>query len=314
MHDLLEEADNPPAHDSWAILDVALERAANPVKRLPTGLAPIDELMGGGIGQGEVCVIAGKSGSGKSLLAQGILEVNLQHLDLFVSIEMDLVQVFLRSMPIWGDRPGHAMSAKHVRDWFNDNSIPPAWQERWAQAHQKQVVVDVPVSIAGIERAIEEQQAKFDEPVRLVVLDYMELIRGAVSSDEGGNGVQAIAQELKYLAKRAGVGVIVLHQLNARGKPGRPIYQDHLKFAGFTEADQVLTVWRPHDYRAETKGDVDLEPWERERLAQQIAVGLIKNRPVGGAVAPEGFLFPLRSSGRIVGTEPRPCPAAGEGA
>jgi archaellum biogenesis ATPase FlaH len=35
-------------------------------------------MLGGGVGRGEVCVILGKSGSGKSILGQNILESNLE--------------------------------------------------------------------------------------------------------------------------------------------------------------------------------------------------------------------------------------------
>jgi circadian clock protein KaiC len=48
------------------------------VKRLSTGIAALDEMMGGGVPEGDSLLIAGSSGTGKSLMATQFLAAGLR--------------------------------------------------------------------------------------------------------------------------------------------------------------------------------------------------------------------------------------------
>ena len=102
------------------------------VKTIPTGLPSIDKTLGGGFGEGELIVIAGRTHEGKSAISLWIAEVmSRTHRVLFVSLEMTLIKNMKKFSVLVGnsssDRNIHFMNGvflmsgivKIVEDWQN---------------------------------------------------------------------------------------------------------------------------------------------------------------------------------------------------
>ena len=67
------------------------------VERLPTGLGELDRVLGGGLVSGQVVLIGGDPGIGKStLFLQALAEIAPRHKTLYVSGEESAEQVALR--------------------------------------------------------------------------------------------------------------------------------------------------------------------------------------------------------------------------
>jgi len=111
------------------------------------------------------------------------------------------------------------------------------------------------------------------EPLRLVLVDYMGLIgsRRPTSPDEH---MSSVARELKDLAKRHHVALVVLCQVDREGgSGGEPITLRMARDSGAIEeaADSLLGIWRPELREGLTKE-------KRLELRGQFKVRVLKNR------------------------------------
>ena len=267
--------------------------AANPTKRVETGIWPIDSLIGGGVGRGEVCVVIGKSGSGKSIVGQNILEHNLDIPSVFFSFEMPGTMAVTRSMAIFSNR-----SHDDVFNMVETNTLDTDMLKRWADAHAKHYFVTrTGLDLAAMSQTLKEAEELLGERPALVVIDYMELV-AAVSGAESIEAVTSVAQLLKGWAKEEEVACVVLHQTNKSLRHGDAPDEDSARYGGFTEADVVIGVWRPHKWEPRHKNEASLTQATKDYLKGFYGINLIKNRPKID-LHEQGYLVPILPSGKI---------------
>lgn len=267
--------------------------ASNPTKRVPTGFWCIDNMIGGGVGRGEVCVIIGKSGSGKSIVGQNILENNLNIPSIFFSFEMPGTMLMTRSLALWSNR-SHADIFTSVET----NQLDEDMLEAWDDAHRNHFfVTKTGLDLPAMSKAILEAEENLGERPALVVIDYMELV-AAVGTDSTIDNVTNVAQLLKGWAKEENVSCVILHQTNKSLRHGSAPDEDAARYGGFTEADIVIGVWRPHKWQAHNKGETPMLDVAINYLKGYVGINLIKNRPKID-LHEQGFLVPITPSGKL---------------
>lgn len=267
--------------------------AANPTKRVATGIWPIDNLIGGGVGRGEVCVIIGKSGSGKSIVGQNILENNLDVPSVFFSFEMPGTMAVTRSLAIYSGK-----SHDEVFNMVEQNRLDNNMLELWGIAHAKHYFVTrTGLDLNAMSQTLKEAEEQLGERPALVVIDYMELV-AAVSGSETIEAVTSVAQLLKGWAKEEDVACVVLHQTNKTLRHGDAPDEDSARYGGFTEADIVIGVWRPHKWEPKAKGEQAMPQATKDYLRGFYGINLIKNRPKI-ELHEQGYLVPILASGKI---------------
>jgi len=283
--------------------------AANPTKRVPTGIWTIDNLIGGGVGRGEVCVIIGKSGSGKSIVGQNILEKNLDVPAVFFSFEMPGTMVITRSLAMWSGK-SHGEVFAEVESNKLDNDV----LDRWSYEHRKHYFVTrTGLDLEAMTKTLKEYEELMGEKAALVVIDYMELV-AAVSGGDSIENVTSVAQVLKGWAKQEDISCVILHQTNKSLRHGDAPDEDSARYGGFTEADIVIGVWRPHKWEPKNKTDRPMVDVTRNYYRQFYGINLIKNRPKID-LAEQGYLVPIRPSGALdtpkgKNLEPMPIPGS----
>jgi replicative DNA helicase len=110
----------------------------------------------------------------------------------------------------------------------------------------------------------------------LLIVDYLQLMRGPREAESRQQEISAISRNLKALAKELNIPIIALSQLSraveSRGD-GRPQLSD-LRESGAIEqdADVVLFIYRPTRY-----GEVE----EHEKNKAEIIIGKQRNGPIG---------------------------------
>jgi len=245
-----------------------------------TGLRDLDALLGGLAG-GDLTIIAGRPGHGKSALALTIADTLAQaqqHVAYF-SLEMRRTELAQRLIAM---RTG--VGAQTQR------------QHRYTDAELEAVLAAVG-AIAELPIAIHDQRGLTVDDVRArtlrhaqavgsltaVVVDYLTLI--TAEQARGSNRAQAvgeISRGLKRLAGEADCPVIALAQLNRQldGRTGwRPTLSD-LKESGDIEADadQVVFIVRPELF--------ETDPQRKAAAAGVAKLYVEKNRhgPPGVAV------------------------------
>ena len=223
----------------------SLERGDNP--GITTGLSDLDELLGGWQ-NGDLIILAGRPGMGKSVLAKDFSEAAGVPV-LFFSLEMPRDQLIKRQLSSHSNVNFTSIrrSSISTKDWPKIikageilNKMPIAYSD------------DANMSIDEMIATCEDRKRK--ENIGMVVIDYLQLINTKGEFQHREIEVAGISRKLKALARSLEVPVICLAQLNRkcedRGGDKKPMLSD-LRESGAIEqdADTVIFVWREVVYK-----------------------------------------------------------------
>ncbi len=247
---------------------------------VPTGFHDLDK-MTAGMHKGDLIIVAGRPGMGKTALAlnmgtQAALQTGIG-VAIF-SLEMSKEQLVLRmlcseALVNYQDvRSGRL----HEKDFAKLASAAGG-------LHQAIVYIDDSAGLSVLELRAKARRLKREIGARggdlgLIIIDYLQLMRGSGRTDSREQEISEISRSLKGLAKELELPVMALSQLNRRveekGADRRPVMA-HLRESGAIEqdADVILFVYREAAYNKE------LSP-EEEREAE-IIIGKQRNGPTG---------------------------------
>lgn len=243
------------------------------VRGVLTGLYDLDELIGG-LCPGDLCIVAGRPGHGKSSLALTVADTLARGgrvVDYF-TLEMRRDELAQRLIAMRSAVPASVQRRREYSD-----------EEFEAVTRAISQIGSLPIHVydkRGL--TIDDLRARAlrhkaeHQDLALIIVDYLTLVDVQVS--RGMNFSQAvgkISKGLKILAGEAEVPVMALAQLN-RQVDGRannvPMLSD-LKESGDIEADadQVIIAVRPEKYELKDEE-------QRKKLAGICELYLLKNR------------------------------------
>lgn len=220
----------------------------------PTGLYSLDKHTGG-IQNGQLWVVAGRPGMGKTAFALKLLHTCAQRVGpaLMLSIEMTETELVKRLIAANIDSIG-------TDEVFNKGLSGHKLEYLKGQASE---IKDLPIYIEsktfGLQETIYKiKKFKEQKGVKMVVIDYLQLMNGFENKNYGSSGSETlkitdITRSLKQLAKTLDIPIILLSQLNRkvedRGGSKRPLLSD-LKQSGSIEEDAnlVIALYRPEYY------------------------------------------------------------------
>jgi replicative DNA helicase len=242
-----------------------LEQAAKDRREVPglaTGLRELDQLLGG-LQDGRLYVVAARPGAGKSLLALQFarhVAIRERQRVLFASLEMSEAETAQRHLAAeTGVDPDRLHLGKiRPEDW-------PALLDGAADTVGVpfHLLDDGDVSLFKL-RALARQVAVRHDAVRLIVVDYLQLMRAENPTGNRVEDVSEFSRGLKRLAREMSCPVIAVAQLSraVEQRPDkRPLLAD-LRESGSIEADAdcVLMLYRDdyYDPDSERPGEMDI--------------------------------------------------------
>jgi replicative DNA helicase len=265
------ESSTPISHVVSKNLDrYELAAKNNGVTGIPTGLADLDRILGG-LQPADLIILAARPSMGKSALAMNITERCGKPVLVF-SMEMPEEQLGDRSLA--GASKINLSRLRMGRlshtDW-NDLSIAAE------KISALPVFIDDSPALHYSEIRRRSRLAFKKHGIQLVVIDYLQLMRGDSGKGNREAEIASISRAMKALAKELSIPVLVLAQLNReleKRNDKRPMLSD-LRESGSQEqdADVVLFIYRDEIYNKSDNNS--------NRGTAEIIVAKHRNGPVG---------------------------------
>jgi len=257
--------------DSIETIDRLYQKKTH-VTGIPTGFIDLDKDTAG-LQNSDLIVIAGRPSMGKSALVLSIAEYAavIEKIPVgFFSLEMSKEQLVQRLLC------SHAKVDTHkVRSGFLAPQDWPRLTSAAGKLSDAPFYIDDTPAISALELRAKARRLKSHHDIRLIVLDYLQLMRGSAHSESRQQEISEISRSLKALARELDIPVIAISQLS-RAVEAR---QDHrpqlsdLRESGAIEqdADVVVLLLREEYYF----------PTEENKGIAEVIIAKQRNGPVG---------------------------------
>jgi replicative DNA helicase len=244
------------------------------VTGVPTGFAEIDRLTAG-LQPADLIVVAGRPSMGKTAFCLNIAQYAAIEANIPVavfSLEMSKEQIALRMLCSEG-----RVDAQKLRRGFLEKED---WQKliRAIDAlSQAPIFIDDTPALTALEMKAKARRLKAEHKLGLIIVDYLQLMRGKGGSDNREQEISDISRSLKALAKELNLPIVALSQLNRRveDRPNKRPQLADLRESGAIEqdADVIAFIYRDELYnRSEDNPN---------KGTAEIMVGKQRNGPTG---------------------------------
>lgn len=234
---------------------------------IATGFENLDKLTSGWQ-PSDLIIIAARPGMGKTAFVLSMarnIAIDFGHPVALFSLEMSSVQLITRLISSeTGLSSEKLRTGKLEKHEWEQLSIKVKDLEK-APLH-----IDDTPSLSIFDLRAKARRLASQHGIKLIVVDYLQLMTAGGSGKNGGNREQeisTISRNLKALAKELNVPVIALSQLSraveTRGSSKRPLLSD-LRESGAIEqdADIVSFIYRPEYYKIDEWDDEERSPTE----------------------------------------------------
>ena len=242
------------------------------VTGVPTGYIDFD-LKTSGLQASDLIIVAGRPSMGKSAFALGITEyagIIEKCPTAIFSLEMSKEQLVQRMLC------AHAkVDAHKVRTGYLSTSDWPRLTAAAGKLSEAPIFIDDTPAISVMELRAKARRLKAHHDIQLIILDYMQLMRGTAYTENRQQEISEISRSLKALARELHVPVLAISQLSRAVESRtdhRPQLSD-LRESGAIEqdADVVVLILREEYYN----------PTPDNQGTAEIIIAKQRNGPVG---------------------------------
>jgi len=229
-----------------------LHKKAGSLRGVPTGFKDLDDTLAG-MQDSNLLILAARPGMGKTALALNIA----QHVAVseglpvgFFSLEMSKEELVDRLLVNQADIDAWRLKTGRLEE--EDFS---KLSEAMGELAEAPLFIDDTPALSVLEMRTKARRLMAEQGLRLIIVDYLQLMRSVRQFDNRVQEVSAISQGLKNLARELKVPVLTVSQLSRaveqRGKK-KPQLAD-LRESGAIEqdADVVMFLWRPDEEEME---------------------------------------------------------------
>lgn len=230
---------------------------------VPTGFKDLDALLGGGLHNGQLVLVAGRPGIGKSTLGamdfprSAAIRHNMP--TAIFTLEMSKFEVVTRLLSAEARVPLHVLRSGRLSD---DDWARLA--QRMGEISNAPLHIDDTPNLTLMEIRAKARRLRQRHGLRLIVVDYLQLMTSAKRVENRQQEVADLSRGLKLLAKELEVPVVAMSQLNRLAEQRadkRPQMSDLRESGGLeNDADVVMLIHRDdyYDKASPRAGEMDI--------------------------------------------------------
>lgn len=239
-----------------------------------TGYEFLDR-MTAGLQSSDLIVLAGRPSMGKTALAMNMVQhaamIEKKPVAVF-SLEMSMDQLALRMLCSIG-----RIDSQRVRTGRLKPSDWPNLIRATGMLSEAAIFIDDSPAMTVLEMRAKARRLKSEHDLAMVVVDYLQLMRGRSNVENRAQEISEISRSLKAMAKELEVPVVALSQLNRslESRPDKRPKLADLRESGAIEqdADVIMFIYRDEVYHPEENNP--------DRGMAEIIVGKQRNGPIG---------------------------------
>ncbi len=241
---------------------------------VPTGYNDFDK-MTAGLQPSDLIILAARPSMGKTALAMNIAQnaALLSKIPVAVfSLEMSKEQLAMRLLCSVS-----RVNSQRLRTGFLKDTDWPKLIRGSAQLEEAPIHIDDTAAISVLEMRAKSRRLKSEHDIGLIVVDYLQLMRGRGGVERREQEISEISRSLKAMAKELGVPVIALSQLNRslESRPNKRPQLSDLRESGAIEQDADVICFI---YRDEVYNQAEDNP---KKGIAEIIIGKQRNGPTG---------------------------------
>ena len=247
-------------------------RTQGNVTGIPTGFVDLDYKLSG-LQPSDMILVAARPSMGKTAFVLNIAQYAAFHEDMataIFSLEMSKEQLVNRLFSLESRVDAQLLRSGNLSDADWEKLIEGA-----GTIGKSHLIIDDTPGISISELRSKCRKYKLEHDLKLVIIDYLQLMSGSGRSDSRQQEISDISRSLKQLARELNVPVIALSQLSRQveQRPDhRPMLSD-LRESGAIEqdADVVMFIYRDDYYNKDS---------ENKGIAE-IIIAKQRNGPIG---------------------------------
>ena len=278
---LNDNGGKPMSQDMETMLTDFVMKLDQPSDAIYTGVAGLDRLTGG-LKKGMLAILGARPGVGKTALALSIASYVASKSGpvLLVSLEMNSEEILTRLVAAYTGVDAWRISSRKIQD--------EEWDNIWGQSVEiGKLPIRLTMESTPMRIRREAGAMLRNGGLKMIVVDYIQLMRADSPCKSRYEEVSQISRELKLLAMEIGVPILALTQFNRESEAGgvkrRPTMAE-AKDSGSIEQDAniFLIQYAPGEPKPDSK---HFPYWQscKDRGTEYQILEIAKNRsgPVG---------------------------------
>jgi replicative DNA helicase len=274
---------------------------------IPLGMAPLDRMLGGGLRPGELMLIGGAQGTGKTTLALQmarniaasgqayVLYVNFEHDDADMLNRLMAMESALPSLPNTKPSTGAIkitdVRSEVIRSWArgtDDEPVDLATNpklkpaiDRIARYGNNLYLLRGSATASTVENLrelIDMHREQSGERRMVLIVDYLQKVPQIPEPDTESEKVTFVVNGLKDIALSEKVPTIAIVAADKEGLKAARLRNHHLRGSSAInyEADVILII--NEKYNIVAKVNIEFNPYQAQRFRDWVVVSVEKNR------------------------------------
>jgi replicative DNA helicase len=273
---------------------------------IPLGMAPLDRTLGGGIRAGELILLGGAQGTGKTTFALQVarnIAQSGQANSLYICFEHDeeylLGRMIAMESALVGQMPPSSASSIKITDvrgemlgtWLaQDNDVPPDLRanprlrpalDRIARYGQSLFMLrgsHSATTMPNIRALVEAYRREAPQRPLVIFIDYLQRVPVVPDPPSETEKVTTVVAALKDLALSLGVAVVCVVAADKEGLKAARLRNHHLRGSSALNYESDVILILNEKYNIVAKVNIEFNPYQAQRFRDWTILTVEKNR------------------------------------